>query len=98
MIHDESDQKGMYDFLGSHALISDDSVAAIEKQCDFSPNASQYTRKCLDAMDEADTDLYYIDIYNIYAPSCTSSNLTAKPKIPSVSNKYIVYIHYQMHM
>lgn len=87
VINDETDQRGMYDFLASHALISDDSANTIQKYCDFSSNATNQTDKCDNATDEAEKDIYYIDIYNIYAPNCVSSNLTARPKKASVSTK-----------
>ncbi|EXB95303.1 Serine carboxypeptidase-like 40 [Morus notabilis] len=86
VINDETDEKGMYDYLANHALISDHAANIIQSHCDFSPNATKQSPACSDAVDEANKDLYYIDIYNIYAPSCASSNLTAKPKKASLRN------------
>ncbi|XP_062115555.1 serine carboxypeptidase-like 40 [Humulus lupulus] len=83
VINDESDERGMYEYMGSHALISDRTATAIQNYCDFSPKAAQ-SDKCDNAMKEVDRDTYYVDIYNIYAPLCTSSNLTSKPKSASV--------------
>lgn len=87
VINDETDSKGMYDFLASHAIISDDAANTIQKHCDSSPNATSQTEECNEATDEVEKDIYYIDIYNIYAQSCASSNLTTRPKRASVSNK-----------
>ncbi|CAL9004241.1 unnamed protein product [Prunus brigantina] len=84
VINDETDSRGMYDYLASHALISDQTANKINKYCDFSPNATKQPKECSDAADAAAKDTYYIDIYNIYASSCVSSNLTAKPKKASI--------------
>ncbi|KAI6675925.1 hypothetical protein NL676_036721 [Syzygium grande] len=80
VINDETDQIGMYEYFASHALISDEAGYAIQKYCDFSPNATNQVRQCNSAMLEADNDVSAIDIYNIYAPLCFSSNVTALPK------------------
>lgn len=88
VINDETDEQGMYDFMANHALISDHSASAIQKHCDFSPNATRQPPECDTAIEEANKDVYYLDIYNIYAPACASSNLTSKPKTASVSTTY----------
>lgn len=76
----------MYDYLASHAIISDKTANVINNYCNFAPNVKTDQRKeCSDATDDAAKDTYYVDIYNIYAPSCLSTNLTAKPKRTSVS-------------
>jgi serine carboxypeptidase-like clade 2 len=86
VINDETDQKGMFDYLASHAIISDQSQYQIQKYCDFSPNASStVSRECISAFIDAQEDLDYINIYNIYAPLCSSYDVTARPKKASVS-------------
>ncbi|KAF8395811.1 hypothetical protein HHK36_019765 [Tetracentron sinense] len=80
VINDETDQRGMYDYFWTHALVSDEANYGIQKYCNFSPNATTQAKQCTQAATEADLDTDYIDIYNIYAPLCFSSNLTAKPK------------------
>ncbi|KAL6129705.1 hypothetical protein ACLB2K_073054 [Fragaria x ananassa] len=92
VINDETDTKGMYDYLATHALISDEIANQVHKYCDFSPNSTTETKECDDAMDAIDRATYYIDIYNIYAPLCTSSNLTVKPKKASVSSNIPIQI------
>ena len=92
MINDETDEQGMYDYLATHALISDHAADAIRNHCDFSPNATEQSSLCDNAVDEAGKDLYYINIYNIYAPNCASSILTAKPKTASVSVCVYIYV------
>jgi serine carboxypeptidase-like clade 2 len=42
-------------------------------------------RECNVATEAAGKDLQRINIYNIYAPLCSSPNITAKPKKASVS-------------
>lgn len=92
VINDETDTKGMYDYLATHALISDEIANQVHKYCDFSPNSTTETKECDDAMDAIDRATYYIDIYNIYAPLCTSSNLTVKPKKASVSSNIPIQV------
>lgn len=88
-LNDDTDSKGMYEFMASHALISDDTLSRILKYCDFSTEATEEeeeedydesSRECDKASKEADDDTDDINIYNIYAPECTNSNLTDKPK------------------
>lgn len=86
VINDETDTKGMFDFLGSHAIISDSVAAAIDKFCDFSPNATKQSEECNKAADEAEKYINAIDIYNIYAPLCTNPNLTLIPKKNTVKH------------
>ncbi|KAL8116997.1 serine carboxypeptidase-like 40 [Apium graveolens] len=98
VINDETDVRGMYDFFASHALISDETASQISKFCDFSPDATTQTIECNDAAQQADMDTFALDIYNIYAPVCTSSKLTAKPKrISSVIDPCSdIYVHAYM--
>ncbi|KAM1263526.1 hypothetical protein ACFX2G_029134 [Malus domestica] len=84
VINDETDSKGMYDYLATHALISDKTANNINKYCNFAANATTQPKECNDATDAANKDTYYVDIYNIYAPLCLSTNLTAKPKRTSI--------------
>ncbi|XP_073027160.1 serine carboxypeptidase-like 40 isoform X2 [Primulina eburnea] len=80
VINDETDEKGMYEFFSSHALISDNTFNNIMTFCDFLPNSSEKSKKCSQALEEADDNVGSIDIYNIYAPLCTNSSITQKPK------------------
>ncbi|XP_028105550.1 serine carboxypeptidase-like 40, partial [Camellia sinensis] len=83
-INDETDGKGMFDYFASHAVISDQTSYKIRKYCNFSPNATTQSNECYAATGEA--DIGNIDIYNIYAPLCTSFNITLFPKKASVLN------------
>lgn len=80
VINDETDQSGMYEYFATHALTSDETWYAIQKYCNFSPNVTNQVDQCNSALNEADNDVSSIDIYNIYAPLCFSSNLTSLPK------------------
>ncbi|KAF1897494.1 hypothetical protein Lal_00035200 [Lupinus albus] len=81
VINDETDSEGMYDFLATHAIISDKAAYDINKSCDF---ASSNQSECDAASSEVDKDISFIDLYNIYAPICKNSNLTAHPKKTSI--------------
>ncbi|KAM5552096.1 serine carboxypeptidase-like 40 [Rosa sericea] len=84
VINDETDTRGMYDYLASHALISDEIANQVQKYCDLSPNATTQPKECDDASAAIGKATYFINIYNIYAPSCASSNLTVQPKKSSI--------------
>ena len=74
----------MYDYFGSHAIISDETAYTIRKYCNFSPDAVTQPNTCIDATNDADFNIEAIDIYNIYAPLCFDGNVTTKPKKTSV--------------
>ncbi|KAL8154377.1 hypothetical protein V2J09_012137 [Rumex salicifolius] len=84
VINDETDTKGMIDYFWTHAMISDESRNAIFKHCDFSPSAATQSETCAVAYTDASEELGNIDIYNIYAPVCFSSNLTTLPQTPNI--------------
>ena len=86
VINDETDTRGMYDYFATHALISDRVVSQIQKYCDFSPDASSQSRVCIAALEAI--DIGGINIYNIYAPLCFSTNITSHPKKASVSHNF----------
>lgn len=80
----ESDNLGMYQYFGNHALISPKTTRQIEKQCFFSPEV--INQKCFEAITEANINIGNLDIYDIYAPIYLDGNLTAKPKKVTVSS------------
>ncbi|XP_058765801.1 serine carboxypeptidase-like 40 [Vicia villosa] len=79
VIHDTTDSTGMYDFLATHAIISDKAAYDVNKVCDFS-SSDNLTAECNSVADEVNEDIAFIDLYNIYAPLCKNENLTSKPK------------------
>ncbi|KAK7401292.1 hypothetical protein VNO78_12659 [Psophocarpus tetragonolobus] len=78
VINSETDTRGVYDFLGSHAIISDQTAQDINDFCDFS--VVNQSNNCNHALAKADYDTNFIDAYNIYAPLCHDSSLTTFPK------------------
>ncbi|CAL9092138.1 unnamed protein product, partial [Musa textilis] len=82
----ESDNRGMYDFFWTHALISDATVDAIHKHCNFSFKADTQPPQCTQALQDAERVFEELDIYNIYAPLCSSSSLSPTPKKPEIDN------------
>ncbi|KAF5736470.1 serine carboxypeptidase-like 40 [Tripterygium wilfordii] len=93
MINQETDDRGMYDYFETHALISDDTGYQIRKTCNFSPEAVEQSSQCYQALDEAAKNVGFINIYNIYAPGCFNESITAKPKPGSVSSHNQPKIH-----
>lgn len=88
VIHDTTDSTGMYDFLATHAIISDKAAYDVNKVCDFS-SSDNLTAECNSVADEVNEDIAFIDLYNIYAPLCKNENLTSKPKKNTVSIIYV---------
>jgi serine carboxypeptidase-like clade 2 len=94
VINDDTDSPGMYDFLASHAIISDKAAYDINKNiCDFS-SSNNLTDECNAVADEVSMDLAFIDLYNIYAPVCKNGNITSKPKKYTVSLKFQYFSSY----
>ncbi|KAG6532913.1 hypothetical protein ZIOFF_006772 [Zingiber officinale] len=86
VINYETDSKGMFDYFWTHALIADETIHAIHKFCNFSPEAFQQPLECQRAVGEVIGVLDDLDLYNIYAPLCFSSGVTPTPKPPSIEN------------
>ncbi|XP_057425077.1 serine carboxypeptidase 1-like [Lotus japonicus] len=74
-IDDKYCNKGMYDYFWTHGLNSDETRKGIEKHCDF--KTSNFTSECVKYTNRADTEMGNIDIYNIYAPLCNSTESSA---------------------
>ncbi|KAJ4836417.1 hypothetical protein Tsubulata_031095, partial [Turnera subulata] len=69
-IDDNTGVKGRFDFYWTHALSSDETYAAINKNCDFvTGNFSDLCIKCLQQAYDESGD---INVNNIYAPLCHS--------------------------
>ncbi|CAA0827238.1 Serine carboxypeptidase-like 40 [Striga hermonthica] len=76
VIDDETDIIGEWEYLGSHALISDVTASKALKYCNFSYLATKQPRECEEAVEDSGTETSNIDWYNIYAPLCTKPSLT----------------------
>ncbi|KAF7137829.1 hypothetical protein RHSIM_Rhsim07G0231200 [Rhododendron simsii] len=79
-IDDNTSNQGIYDYYWTHALNSDETHAAITKNCDFV--TGNLTRQCIQYLDQGDEEVGDIDIYNIYYPLCDPS----APKRPPVGS------------
>ncbi|CAH9113738.1 unnamed protein product [Cuscuta epithymum] len=81
VLHDEADEMGMYEYFASHAIISDETLEQIVKHCNFSESYGDrnQTKECHVAESRVDRNVEHIDIYNIYGPLCTNTNLTNIP-------------------
>lgn len=76
IMNDMTDNRGFYDYLWSHALISDKTHQGLVEYCKF-PDSYE----CKKLEDHIDLEVGLIDFYNIYAPVCIrSSNSSRKPK------------------
>jgi serine carboxypeptidase-like clade 2 len=75
----------MYGYYATHALIPDRVVSQIQKYCDFSLKIENRSSECNAATDAVDPNIDNINIYNIYAPLCFSTNVIARPKKAYVS-------------
>ncbi|KAK4592033.1 hypothetical protein RGQ29_016494 [Quercus rubra] len=98
VINDDTDEKGMYDYLATHVIISDEANNKIQKYCDFSPNATKPSSQCDEGYNSASISMDPIDIYNIYGPLCHNANLTVQPKKASILDfdpcgSYYVYAY-----
>ncbi|CAH9117924.1 unnamed protein product, partial [Cuscuta epithymum] len=71
ILNDDTDIKGLFDYLWSHALISDETHLGLQKYC--LTNSS--SKECSDFSNAMDTEIGdNIDPYNIYGPLCLDSN------------------------
>ncbi|KAL1545233.1 Serine carboxypeptidase-like 40, variant 2 [Salvia divinorum] len=78
----ETDVKGMYQFLGSHAIVSDEITDRIMKYCYSSTTIQQH--ECHEAVQQANSLANAVNNYNIYAPTCFNHSLTQNPNKPSM--------------
>ncbi|KAF6151051.1 hypothetical protein GIB67_042386 [Kingdonia uniflora] len=85
-INEATDNLGVYDYLWTHAIISDETIQGFKKYCKL-PFSEGLPQQCDDALHEISvaTDEPF-DGYNIYAPMCLNDNLTDTPKETSIVN------------
>jgi serine carboxypeptidase-like clade 2 len=93
VINDETNERGMYDYYATHALIPNRVVFQIQKYCDFSLKTKNRSSECNATTDAVDPNIDNINIYNIYAPLCFSTNVTARLKKASVSYSFSLLIN-----
>ena len=93
------DNAGTTDFYRSHSLISDETYAAIQANCNYADelpvDAASNNTFCNRAVSEADADMAEIDIYNIYAESCNSNtSQNARVKVILESFVFLFLVRY----
>ncbi|KAJ6814831.1 serine carboxypeptidase-like 40 [Iris pallida] len=75
---------GQIEFSWSHAQISDETHAAIRKECNFSSRT--LSEQCRTALEIFDDEIGDIDFYNIYSPLCHhDSNSSSTTGVPNAS-------------
>ncbi|KAG0476503.1 hypothetical protein HPP92_013344 [Vanilla planifolia] len=70
----DTNTKATFDYLWSHALISDSTYKNIQSRCNF----ASPTAECEEAISSARNEVGEIDGYDIYAPLCHESSRHAK--------------------
>ena len=63
--------EGLFEYLWTHALISDETHAGIKTYCDYV--SGHFPKKCYRYISQGATEIGQIDIYNIYAPLCDNT-------------------------
>ncbi|WOG84650.1 hypothetical protein DCAR_0103834 [Daucus carota subsp. sativus] len=78
VMNDATDNKGTFDYMWSHAMISDETYRGLQQYC----TSPHYNRsKCNTLQFKVDDEAGNIDFYNIYGPVCShSSNASRKTK------------------
>ncbi|XP_076940259.1 serine carboxypeptidase 1-like [Bidens hawaiensis] len=68
VINENTDDQGMYDYFWTHALISDETNAGINKYCDYA--SGNFSSTCEHYQSQGRSVFTEIDVFNIYAPLC----------------------------
>ncbi|XP_052194316.1 serine carboxypeptidase II-2-like [Diospyros lotus] len=69
----ETDDRGFFDYLWTHALISDETHQRLLEYC-----MNSQIKKCDYLLDGASKEIGGIDHYNIYAPLCLNASLSSR--------------------
>ncbi|KAL2945591.1 Serine carboxypeptidase II-3 [Bienertia sinuspersici] len=81
-IDDATNTAGLYNYLWSHALYSDETYSKIQQLCNFS--AATTSDECDQISNKIGDEIGNIDIYNIYAPVCPESGKSKAHILDSV--------------
>ncbi|XP_073123378.1 serine carboxypeptidase 1-like [Henckelia pumila] len=88
-IHAEDEWGGFYEYFWTHSFISDEVHKAIKSNCNFSTLPS-LSSACNAVLDEADSAIANIFIYNVYAPLCLpTSNASSVSGFDPCSSNYV---------
>ncbi|KAL8156256.1 putative serine carboxypeptidase-like 23 [Apium graveolens] len=77
IMNDATDNNGTFDYMWSHAMISDETYQGLMKYC-TNPNFNR--TKCNLIQFAVDTEVGEIDFYNIYGPVCNHSRTNVSKK------------------
>ncbi|MQM08529.1 hypothetical protein Taro_041384 [Colocasia esculenta] len=82
---DYNDSKGLLEYAWSHTVVSNEVFRLASRVCDF--RLFNWTDECVTVMSLLFQQYREIDIYNIYAPKCTSkpSSASSSPGVPSAA-------------
>ncbi|KAK4377268.1 hypothetical protein RND71_003564 [Anisodus tanguticus] len=84
---------GFFDYIWTHALISDEIYKGIVTNCNFSAEATT-TKECQSFIDKAREDRGNIDFFDLSAPLCTSSSFFAiDTNFPCADDDVLVYLN-----
>ncbi|XP_068641250.1 serine carboxypeptidase-like 26 [Aristolochia californica] len=92
----ETDRIGIYDYLWSHALISDQTHQGLIEHCALKGSDERESiKRCLSFSEQLQREVGQIDYYNIYAPICsTSSSSRSKNRKPTWKDPCVTeYVH-----
>lgn len=70
------DNLGIYEYMWSHGMISDNTYRKLNLFCDFS-SLVHPSHLCEKALESADAEMGQIDPYSIYTPPCSNSTATS---------------------
>ncbi|KAG6486320.1 hypothetical protein ZIOFF_054890 [Zingiber officinale] len=88
VINKETDSKGAFDYFWTHALIADETIHAIHKFCNFSPDAPPTAPECDRVVDEANLAVQVI-------PSWSNQPSTMLPIIHELLSNGIRVLKYR---
>lgn len=86
-IDDNHGEMGIFEYLWTHALNSDETYEGINKYCDFV--SGNFSSKCTKYLNQASDELGDVDIYNIYAPLCNLSSSSSDTIYISVGSAVV---------
>lgn len=86
-IDDNTALLALFDNLWTHAFNSDETNAGIHKYCNLTNLGDNPSEECAKYVSQASMELgEYIDIANIYAPVCPTSEDDSEPKSASTGS------------
>ncbi|XP_020586813.1 serine carboxypeptidase II-3-like [Phalaenopsis equestris] len=85
----DTNEKEIFNYLWTHALIADETYSIIQSNCNFSSSSSR-NAECDEAITAARNEIGRIDMYDIYAPLCSgSSNIKSSVQPDPCAGGYV---------